>query len=212
MTALKDLLMHTQRVTGTHKPITIVHPDKIDQFFEWLKTAPIRLQDKALIAIMLSGGLRVSETLALRKRDFDFKEGFFRLRVLKKRKKIQKTKTVDGKEETYFLTTHKVYRDAKLHPEAVKIVQEYIDFYGIRHHDRLFPMKRNAAYKHVKRIFGRHSCTHSMRHTHASWLLNTMQVPLATAADVMKITPDKLACYNHADVKATLSKLLNRKN
>lgn len=204
---LNDLLLQTQRVSGTRKPITIINPEKYDEFFMWLKDADIRLWLKAVIAVCLSGGLRVTEVISLRKRDFDLDKGFFRLRVLKKKKKLKRTREVDGKEETYFLNTHAVHRDAKLHPIAIYIVREYLKFSGIGHHDRMFQTTRNSVYKQIKNLFGKHSCVHMLRHSHISWLLHIKKLQLMTAADIMEITPAKLVSYSHADTKTELNRL-----
>jgi integrase len=205
---LDDLLLEAQRVSGTRRPITIINPRFWDQFFEWLRDAKgIQLQDKALVAIGLSGGLRVTEELSLHLRAFNLDNGFYKLKVLKKSKHVERTRIVDGKEEKRFLKAHDVHRDALLHPIAVQILRDYVKYYRIKYHDRLFTFTRMSAYRRIKNIFGRNSCPHMLRHSHASWLLHIKKKPIATAADIMKITPDKIIAYSHADTQTELTNL-----
>ena len=205
MNELKDLLLESQRVSGTRKPITIVNPQKYNEFFEWLRDSDLRLQRKAFIAVTLSGGLRVSESLGLRPRHFDLEEGFFRFGVLKKKKKLTRHKVFEGKEITYHLRTNKVVRDAKLHPIARDILLKYIDSFGIKYNDRLFPFTRRAALNQIKSVLGPKGCVHSLRHSHFSWLLETEMVQ--KVAKLMEVQINVVPNYSHADKKALLNKL-----
>lgn len=209
---LKDLLMRSQRISGTRKPITIINPTHYDAFFTWLKESNVKLPFKAFIAVCLSGGLRVSEALSLRRRDLNLADGFYRVRVLKKRSSVERHRVVDGVEETYELVANKVYRDAKLHPVAIQILQEYLDAWGIRSYDKVFPFQRNAVHKRVKRYFGKFACAHMMRHSHISWLLHNQKLPDVTVSRILEVSRNVISSYNHVDTKAVLNRAYGSKS
>lgn len=204
---LKELLLHSQRISGTRKPITIINPNYYHEFFIWLKESHLRLPFKAFIALCLSGGLRVNEALSVRRRDLNLEDGFFKVKVLKKRKTVKRHRVVDGVDEIYHLEANQVHRDAKLHPIAIEILKEYLEFHQIRTYDRLFPFKRNAVYKFVKIHFGKHSCIHMFRHSHISWMLHVEKVADATISRMLEVSRTVISSYNHVDTKAELNRL-----
>lgn len=209
---LKELLLRSQRISGTRKPITIINPNYYHEFFTWLKESNIRIAFKAFIALCLSGGLRVSEALAVRRRDLNLESGFFRVRVLKKSMTVKRSKTINGVEKTYHLAANKVFRDAKLHPVAIEIINEYLRVSSIKVYDKLFPFKRNAVHKRIKRYFGALACAHMMRHSHISWLLHAEKVADLTVARMLEISRSVISSYNHVDTQAELNRVYGGKS
>jgi integrase len=206
---MEDLLLQTQRVLGTRKPITIVNPIYYNEFFKRLRYASgVSLTMRALIGVALSGGLRVSEALSLRPCDFQLEEGFFKVRVLKKRKTITRTKRVGKTIEKYTLATHKVYRECKLHPLAIELIREYLESQSLKHFEHIFNFTRKCVHDHIRKMFGPHACPHSIfRHSHISWLLHEKKTPDITVASIMELSPRIVANYSHANRKAELEKI-----
>lgn len=186
---LKDFLIESVRLTGDRKPILVVDPAKFEAFIsEVAGTEEIVEPYRTLIATLVTGGLRVSEGLALRKRDFFVDKGllYFKSPVLKKGSKVKRTCLV--------------------HPAIQGIVQARLD--EIRKYDVLFPVDRKTVWRVVNKAFGEAACPHSIaRHSYISWLLHEKKINALEASRVVEVKVSTIEAYNHPNVKARLNNL-----
>lgn len=186
---LRDFLIESVRLTGDRKPILVVDPAKFEAFIsEVAGTEEIAEPYRTLIATLVTGGLRVSEGLALRKRDFFVDKGFlyFKSPVLKKGSKVKRTCLV--------------------HPSIQGIVQARLD--EIRKYDVLFPVDRKTVWRVVNKVFGEAACPHSIaRHSYISWLLHEKKITALEASRVVEVKVSTIEAYNHPNVKARLNNL-----
>lgn len=181
---MRDLLIKSQRITGGRKPITVIDPDKIEEFFQRLTDSDLSLPLKAFIAVSLSGGLRVSEALSLRPCDIN-DTGIAKIKVLKKKVPV--------------------YREFQLHPIAQSLMGQ---LKGIKHYSRYFSFNRNTVYKQVKKIFGEGTSPHSIaRHSHISYLLHTKNINHMKVARLMEVGSHVVASYNHLNTRNELKKI-----
>ncbi len=173
----------TQRMTGRGSDITVIEPSKYLQFFKEIKDNKTMDNDfRAFLALGVSGGCRVSETLALKAGSIS-PTGSFQVRVLKKR------------------TVAPVFRTCQLCPMALQIVQEYIQERNLKKSDLLFKMHRTTVHRRMKKHFGPEACSHSItRHSHISWLLHSQKIHVAGVSAEMKILSHAIDYYNHANI------------
>lgn len=186
---LKDFLINSVRLTGERKPILVVDPSKFEEFIKAIATTTeIDEPYRTLLATLVTGGLRVTEGLTLRKKDFFTENGllYFKSNVLKKGSKLKRTCLV--------------------HPAIQNLVQKKLD--QIKHHDLLFPYHRKTVWRIVKQVFGDDACPHSVaRHSYISWLIHEKKVPALEAARVVELKVSTIEAYNHPNVKARLNNL-----
>jgi integrase len=193
MDKLTDLLLHTQRGGSTQrKSLTIIDPDKLHEFFVYLDESSLPDTIKAILATMLSGGLRVSEALSLRRCDLDLDNEVATVTVLKKAN-FRTSKTTGKK-----LKCEKVRREFPLHPIAIKYLKRQQK--GKRHFGKIFEMSRNLVWRKC-REFHKNFCPHSLRHSHISSRLHAQNESVALVADVIKIDAGTVASYNHINLK-----------
>lgn len=88
----KYFMTQKKLTTNNGKTVEVLNYNIIDDFVdELIDDNNIKLETKVLIIVMLSGGLRVSEALSLKKSDFFLdrdNDWLYHIGVLKKRKKI----------------------------------------------------------------------------------------------------------------------------
>lgn len=189
MSALKSYLIESVRLTGTRKPIRVVDPAQFIPFMEELaRTQECPEPYRTLIALLVTGGLRVSEGLALRARDFYEENGnlYFKSPVLKKGSALTRTCLV--------------------HPSLVGIVKARLAL--VRQYDVLFPYSRKTVWKWVRIVFGEDACPHSIaRHSYISWLLHEKKLTPHAAARLVEVKVSTVEAYNHTNVKAQLGDL-----
>jgi hypothetical protein len=179
---MKDLLIQSQRVTGTRKSITVIDPERINEFFERLEATDIDLQLKTIIAVSLSGGLRVSECLSLT--PDSIKENVARVRVLKKTKKDKKGNP-----------RNPVYRQFHLHAVASRLLNKWSEVRreqkgGLRNFTKYFTVGRNNVYKQIVKILGPGTSPHSIaRHSHMSYLLHVKGLSQMKVARLLEVWP-----------------------
>lgn len=186
---LKDFLIESTRLTGERRPITVVDPQKFDAFIKAIPQSNEMVKTyKVLLACLITGGLRVSEGLKLRKWDF-FEEGgqlYFRSVVLKKGSKLK--------------------RICLVHPALRPLVEARLE--KLRAYDLLFNVTRQAVWQKFKSVFGADACPHSIaRHSYISWLLHEKKISPLEAARVVEVKVTTVESYNHPNVKATLNNL-----
>lgn len=198
---MEDCLLHSQRVSGTRRPITIVNPSYYEAFFVRLGACDrIELELRAFVALTLSGGLRVNEALALRPVDAQLEKSTFRVRrVLKKNKTIQGTHGP--------LDVNIVPRDCVFHPVALTLLKELLNQGGIKHFQRIFNMHRSHIDVRLKELFGPAFCAHSLRHSHVSWLLHSKNQSEMAVSRMMEMSVQVVSSYNHIDRIERLGKL-----
>lgn len=186
---LKDYLIESVRLTGERKPILVVDPARFEGFIEAIAvTDEIPEPYRTLIAILITGGLRVSEGLSLRKRDFFTENGllYFKSPVLKKGSALKRTCLV--------------------HPSIQPLVQARLDM--VRHYDALFPYNRKTIWRQVNKVFGKDACPHSIaRHSYISWLLHEKKITALEASRVVELKVSTIEAYNHPNVKSRLGNL-----
>jgi len=180
---MRDLLIKSQRITGGRKPITVIDPSRVEEFFQRLRDSDLPLLLKAFIAVSLSGGLRVSETLSLR--PCNISDGIAKIKVLKKKVTV--------------------YREFNLHPIAQELLNQ---IKGVKNYARYFSFNRNTVYKQIKRVFGNGTSPHSIaRHSHISYLLHTKNINHMKVARLMEINSHVVASYNHLNTRTELKKI-----
>lgn len=183
---MKDLLIQSQRVTGGRKPITVIDPSRLNEFFKRLADSDLGLQFKTLIAVSLSGGLRVSEALSVRPCDLD--SDIIKIKVLKKKVPV--------------------YREFKLHPIAKTLLTKYRDTTPIKHFGKYFNLTRNQVYKLVRKTFGEGTSPHSIaRHSHMSYLIHVKRLSQLKVARLMEVWPHVVASYNHLNTRKELKNI-----
>jgi integrase len=191
---LKSFLIESVRLTGERKPILVVDPARFEGFIQEIATTTeIPEPYRTLIAILITGGLRVSEGLALRKRDFFMGDDgllYFKSPVLKKGSKLKRTCLV--------------------HPSIQPLVQARLD--SVRHYDALFPYNRKTIWRVVNKALGDDACPHSIaRHSYISWLLHEKKITALEASRVVEVKVSTIEAYNHPNVKARLKNLFGVK-
>ena len=189
MVDLKDYLIESTRLTGERRPIMVIDPHRFNDFILAVPKSPdLSPEYKSLLAILITGGLRISEGLALRKRDFFKEKGklYFKSKVLKKGSKLKRTCLV--------------------HPALQATVEAHLSKF--RAYDLLFKMTRQSVWQNFKDLFGEHACPHSIaRHSYISWLLHEKKITPLEAARVVEVKVTTIESYNHPNVKATLDNL-----
>jgi hypothetical protein len=174
-------LMESERLNSSHgKKVVLVSPDKLDGFLSELE-GDTELSDdfKAVIALGISIGGRIEETLSLKKSQIIgslVKE----IRVLKKKNK-------------------EVYRDGKLHPIAERILGKVLSHK--RPHEFIFRGLNQAwVLRQVKKTFGENADTHGIcRFTHISYLVFLGKEGLRIAAQ-MKFSSVSVA-YSYTAIR-----------
>lgn len=161
-TKYENMFLKSDRLSSkTGKTAKIVDPIHFTAFLEAVKNdEELPLWLKATIACGLCLGGRVSEVLSIKKNQIDSEGNVQGLKVLKKRR--------DG-----------ILRDGKLHPVALRIVQEYAKVR--RPHEFLFRgVTRQRVHRWVQKVFG--SDPHALfRHSFVSFLVHKGQEGLVIA-------------------------------
>ncbi len=113
----------------------------------------VSLRDICIEGLLATTGIRTSELLALRRQDFDFKQGLVTIRQLKKKGEfVRQTVMSDD-------------------------LKPYLDDYlkGIRGNEPAFPLTRrqvlNITHKYTAEIIGRPIRNHAFRHAYAIRIL-----------------------------------------
>jgi integrase len=198
-----QFLLHSQRVNGTRKPITIINPSQYHEFLAFLSSEQcnIDLLTKIVIATGLSGGFRVSELLSIKTSQVNLDTGIIsNIKVLKKKSFVKNNKGDD-------IPAHEVYRSALIHPSALPLIREYLNAYKSNESALLIPRKRNWIHTRVKELFGPASCSHAVfRHSFISYLLRVKQADTLGVVALMKISPQVIPAYSHVN---TLEELKN---
>ena len=191
---MRKLLMETERGPRTlRSPITIIDPERLEEFYTALDLSDISNELKAFISVTLSGGGRVSEILDLSPSNIDFESREATIRVRKKKDKRISKKT--GK----VLKLRKVYRTFDLHPVAIKYL--CIIKKGTKHFGKVFKFSPSHAWKKMREIFGGHFCVHSLRHSSISAMLHKEKESRDYVEKVMKLDFDTVSSYNHVKRK-----------
>lgn len=187
------------------KKIAIVDYHFFDEFLTELRDAPdVLLRRKAIIALSLSGGLRITEALEMQRSDIDLSTNMFKITVLKKHR-----------------DSRPIIRDCKLMPIAAEIVKAYLEKYPSKNYEYIFAIKdpkgeksektkkvsRQSAYNWVRKLLGPGACNHSFRHSHISYLLHEKKLPHALVEAIMKVEPHVIHIYNQINAVRELGKL-----
>jgi len=185
---MKQFLIESTRLTGTRKPIRVIDPERFEDFIKALSQSDLPESEKLMVGILVTGGLRVSEGLGLRKWDFTEEDGllYFKSNVLKKGSALKRLVLV--------------------HPTLQPLIKKHLD--SIRKYDLVLNMNRKTVYTHFRKIFGEDACPHSIaRHSYISWLLHEKKLSALEASRVVEVKVSTIEAYNHPNVKKRLSKL-----
>lgn len=199
---MKQFLIMSQRTTGTRKPVAIIDPARHEDFYRALKMAPeLSLMEKAIIAVSLSGGLRVSEALSLKPCNYNPNTQRFTVKVLKKPQYVRNKKHE-------MIKAHEVNRVFQLHPVASELLQAYLKASPKKYLGYLFPVTRQYVFKKIKEIFGQHACPHSIaRHSHITWLLHHRNRDVMSVSRLVAISPRIVESYNHINTEKELEEI-----
>ena len=138
---------------------------------------------KALTIISLSGGLRITERLKLKKKDFLEEDGilYIRVQVLKKKR--------DEK------------RWARIHPVATPFIKDYIKHLI----GAIVKMSQPTAYRKTRRYFKFDGvCNHSLRHSNISYMLFEEDMNHLKLSKLLHIDVNTIAHYAHLNERKTL--------
>lgn len=187
----REFFIVEERVCSSSKPVVLLKGECFEPFLEKLRDdTDIELELKVLVAILVSGGLRISECLMLQRTDFfeanDGSELRFFARVLKKR-------------------GEKLEREAIIHPVVQKMVREYLT--KLRGFDHLFSFSRKAALHRLKSALGQSLDLHAFRHAFFSYLLFLKNMEIAEAAKLTRISLSTAIRYSHLNRSQVLSSL-----
>jgi len=174
----------SKRATGRSN-IAILKSGMLDEFIEEiLKDDEIDIQLRHICAISLSGGMRVSEALSLRKNDIfvdEFGEIYFSVKVLKKKDFTE--------------------RAIRVHPSIVPYLMAYIQHK--RGFERIFTITRQTVGRSLKAIC-EGLTPHSLRHSHVSYLLNETSLKTEQIGKLIKFSNSMVDRYAHVDQLAIL--------
>lgn len=185
----------SKRVSGSNKKVFIVNPDLFPEFMDKVANDPeLPLPLKAFVLVAASCGGRVSELLALHKKDFTFP--LFDLPVLKKKHKNKET----GKMEP----DTKRSRKCRLHPLALPVVAALLTHR--KPQEFLFRFDRNHALYALKKSFGTQMECHSFRHSHVSYLMNKGMTHIKIAK-LVDIEVHNVSRYSHLNQTKTLEEI-----
>ncbi|MCF7806467.1 MAG: tyrosine recombinase XerC [Simkaniaceae bacterium] len=155
------------------KALTI---DEVDAFLELPDTgAFLGLRDRALLELLYSSGIRISELVGLNRNDIDFRESVMRIRGKgKKERVVPLTKMAMGWLQRY-LTSHERLIDGTWHKKERDHQAVFLNRWGkrlsLRSCDRLFNVYR------LKSGMPHQITPHLLRHTIAThWLENGMDL------------------------------------
>jgi integrase len=130
-----------------------LEPRVIDAVLQKMPPGP----DRMLVATLWMTGLRVTEVISLKKRDFDFVNNRARVRHLKSKKSSE--------------------RVIPLKKELAVLLNFYTS--NLRVDDLVFPITRRQAHRIVVRWFGEGVHPHTFRHSFAVNFLNQSKSPSA---------------------------------
>nr|BFD64797.1 hypothetical protein BdHM001_34780 [Bdellovibrio sp. HM001] len=173
-----------EKRVNSKKKIAVLKSEMLPEFFaELIADAEIDRSLKALIVTSISGGLRITEALSLKKGDFYPEDDilFAESSVLKKRKDDE--------------------RLIMIHPAAKDFLWQYVqDKIG-----PLFGYTRDGALKAVKRVFDVEGiCNHSWRHTMISFFLFEVNFSREKTAKLMHVSVNIIDRYAHLNEKKAL--------
>jgi integrase len=187
------------------KMVMVLHEREIDNFFKTLvEDEGIPQLNRILIGICLSGGLRISEALSLKKEDFTMDDTgriYGNIRVLKK----------------YYLK-YDVYRDFYVYPRLNSLLIEWLK--KKKPQERVFAYRRllkRGNYKYtpinsvsalnaVKEFLGTNFDNHCLRHSNVSILMNEKYSDIEISK-ILELTVGMVARYAHVDVRRKMREL-----
>jgi len=164
------------RLNGKKKIAVLKTEHLFDFIRDVVADTELEREYKVFVLVSLSGGLRVSEALALRKSDFLYQDGilYFNSKVLKKQKREE--------------------RLVKVHPEAQAIAGSWLETCV----GKLFKFSSSTALRRIKALTGLEQiCTHSLRHSLISYLLFERNLTHIKAAKLIHIGLDSMMHYSH---------------
>jgi integrase len=180
--------IETRRSTSTNRHVAIVVSEKFSAFLLELKNdSEIPQEFKVLTAILLSGGLRISEALMLQRSDFETGEDgrlYFVSRVLKKRDR-------------------KVERTNVIHQDIQSVCAEYL--MSLRGFEHLFSFSRKAALHQLKKYLGEATDLHGLRHSFISYLVFLKELNLEEVSRFVEVSPSTAMRYAHLNQREILS-------
>ncbi|WP_413560738.1 hypothetical protein [Bdellovibrio sp. HCB209] len=167
--------------------MAIVRGDKfVDLLNTVLADENIDREYKAFFAVCLSGGLRVSEGLALTKANFIEDDGclFFKVSVLKKRRHEE--------------------RWCRVHPAAQSFVKEVL----ATKVGTLFDWDPSTCLRRIKRHFQVEGiCNHSLRHSAISYYLFEEKRTKEETAKLCHVSSKIIDTYAHLDERKVLKEM-----
>jgi integrase len=185
----RQFFMASERVTAG-KPVLLVEADKFEEFLKAVSIdEDIKLVDRAMIGLLISGSLRVSEMLNIKRNHFDTdKDGnlFVTTIVLKKRRAG-------------------VTREIIVHPAIASMVRQHL--LTKRGFESLFDCTRIAVLKRIKRIFGEVLDCHAFRHAGISRQIFSLGWSTERVAKLTKLSPRVVEAYSHLNERKNLKEL-----
>lgn len=174
------------------KKIAVVRGDRFAELIRAVVADP-EIDDpeyKAFFCVCLSGGLRVSEGLSLRKADFFEQEGglYASVKVLKKKRQDQ--------------------RYIRVHPDAVECVKSIID-------SKVTEIFQWVSVTCIRKVRGYLKvpdlCNHSLRHSAISYYLFEEKLSREETSKLVHVSSKIIDFYAHLDEKKVLRGLFKPK-
>ena len=164
--------MEVQRIHA-HKRIMlkVLNPDYFEQFIKYAMSSRIETKYKLILCLELSTGSRVSEILALRKKDLRFNGEKMALDISVKKKRSE------------------LHRLGTVHPLVVKELRKWI--LSLSPEDRLFQVHRSRVWDMYQKLFG--IGTHALRHSFVIWCYEKQGMTIEEIVNKMLFSSNTMA-------------------
>jgi integrase len=196
--------------SAKRKGVLVLHEEKIDEFFKALvEDKNIPDLNKLLIGLSLSGGLRVSEALNLKKENFDEEDGAVFGNSIVLKTKIE----------------YELRRDFMVYPRLVPMLEKLLK--RKKPHEKIFReratkgafgvkkigfhMSRSKALYAIKKYLGEGFDSHSLRHSNVSILMNSKHTDIEISK-MLELSVRMVANYSHVNTRKKMRELYDSKS
>lgn len=193
----RNLFICSLRTTSAvGKPVLLIAHDQFENFLVKLRDDDeIQDEEKILYGLLISGGLRVSEALAIQRQDLDVDNDgnlFLTIKCLKKKKPVT--------------------REIIVHPVISPLVKKHL--LSKRGFERLFGnLRRTAAINRLKRTFAKDftDCEgldlHAFKHAAISRLLFGLNYSTEKVSQIQRLSPKIISAYSHLNMRGELKEI-----
>jgi integrase len=200
----KDFFYQGRRATSKEgKSVVVIKEEKIKNFFETLvNDNSIPDLNKLLIGICLSGGLRISEALAIKKKDIEIDGDNIYITVTVLKKKLN----------------YDLKRDIYVYPLLNTLINRF--YLKTKPQEFIFKERegrkvkkvitRQTALHAIKKYLGKDFDMHALRHSNVSLLMNESFTDVEISK-VLELSTKMVSNYAHVSARKKMRDLLQRK-